>query len=161
MGAKLRNIGFRYVRKTNSKFEFNHCDIYLGEKKRLLNHLRECNRNLLKETDQDIIYEVSYFANSSFQSSQPYSYKYSHLLHQHKLHCFHKDQSCSRRYLKKYKSKSNILNLPLIKINVEHGKFYHSKPVIHAKFRSRFREEKHILTSLQINVCLVKGKQRR
>ena len=124
MGAKLRNIGFRYVRKTNSKFEFNHCDIYLGEKKRLLNHLRECNRNLLKETDQDIIYEVSYFANSSCQSSQPYSYKYSHLLHQHKLHCFHKDQICSRRYLKKYKSKLNISNLPLIKINVEHGKSF-------------------------------------
>ena len=36
MGAKLRNIGFHYVRKTNSKFEFNHCDIYLGDKKRIL-----------------------------------------------------------------------------------------------------------------------------
>ena len=124
MGAKIRNKGFHYVRKTNSNFEFHHQDIYSGDKKRLLNHLRECNRNILKETDQDIMYEVSYFANSSCQSSHPYNYKYSHLLHQHKLHCFHKDKSRSCRYLEKYKSKSNISNVLLIKIGAEHGKYF-------------------------------------
>ena len=33
MGAKIKNKGFHYVRKTISKFEFNRCDIYLREKK--------------------------------------------------------------------------------------------------------------------------------